>query len=361
MKILHVELGRFLYGGARQVTYLLEGVGAHPEEHILACAEGASIASAIANPRVRVFPLPCRGDADLGFLGRLRRLIREQQPDLMHIHSRRGETLSALAAVLEHLPAVYSRRVDNPPLWLDLKFKYPRIKRIITISQGIREVLIRHGVPDSQIACVPSAVDTERYRPGNDREWLSKTFGLPGTAPVWAIVAQLIPRKGHAVLFRALPEVLRKHPGLRVLVLGKGPLEGELRRLSADLGLSENVRFEGFRTDLERVLPCLDGLVHPAWMEGLGVSLLEAAACGIPIIACRSGGMPEIVRDGVNGRLIEPGDVAGLGAALSELLDHPHRAQAFGHAGRELATSEFSIRRMVQGNLEVYRQALALP
>jgi glycosyltransferase involved in cell wall biosynthesis len=118
------------------------------------------------------------------------------------------------------------------------------------------------------------------------------------------------------------------------------------------------VRLAGFREDLPGVLPCLDLVVHPATMEGLGVSLLQAASAGVPIVASNAGGMPEAVRDGLNGLLVPPGDVAALGAAVGRLLRQPALAKRMGRAGRVLMRSEFSIDVMVEGNLTVYRELL---
>ncbi len=355
MKAIHIELGRHLYGGARQVSYLLNGLGAFPGEHVLVCRAGAEVAGAVKNPGVRVRPLPFRGDHDLVFIGRLRRVIREEQPDLLHVHSRSGDYLAALAGRLEHIPMVHSRRVDNPPRWFDIRWKFPLFERIVTISEGIRAVLLSAGLPDAQVVCVPSAVDTERYRPGGERDWFLREFGLAENALVIGVIAQLIPRKGHEVLFDALPEILARHPALSVLLFGKGPLEAELRREVQARGYQGRVVFAGYRADMRRVIPCLDLVAHPAWMEGLGVSLLETAACGVPIVAARAGGIPEIVHHGVNGRLIEPGDSRALADHLEELLNSAERRREFGEAGRRLVLERFAVERMVAGNYGVYR------
>lgn len=358
MKILHIEMGRYLYGGARQVAYLLDGLAAYPGEHALVCAEGAEIAGALNNPAVRVHPLRMGGDLDVGFIARLRRVIQAEKPDLLHIHSRRGDLLSALAGRLENVAMIHSRRVDNPPRRIDLAIKFPLFKRIVTISEGIREVLLHAGVPPNQVLCVPSAVDTERFKPACGREWFLREFSLEAGRPVLAVIAQLIPRKGHRVLFDALPAVLARHADVRVLIFGQGPLEGDLRRIVREQGLEEKVLFAGFRDDLAHVIPCLDLIVHPALMEGLGVSLLEAAACGVPIVASRAGGMPEVVRDGINGYLVEPGNNEELAEAVNKLLDQPARLAEFGRAGRELVLERFSIERMVEGNYKIYRSLL---
>jgi len=356
-----VELGRHLYGGARQAAYLLDGLARFPGEHSLVCAEGAEIAHAIHNPAVTIHPLKSSGDLDLGFIDSLCQVIRAERPDLLHIHSRRGDMMAALAGRLEGLPMVHSRRVDNPPSGFDLRVKFPLFSKIVTISDGIRQVLLQAGVPPGQIVCIPSAVDTERYQPLPDREGFLEEFGLDGNAPVLAMVAQLIPRKGHGVFFDALPQVLARHPNTQALIFGRGPLAEELRQTVRERGLERNVRFEGFRTDMENIIPHVDLVIHPAFMEGLGVALLETAACGVPIVACRAGGIPEIVRDGLNGRLLEPGDSGGLAQAIIGLLDDPGQLAAFGAAGRKLVLEHFSIPRMVEQNRQVYVDLLGPP
>jgi glycosyltransferase involved in cell wall biosynthesis len=118
------------------------------------------------------------------------------------------------------------------------------------------------------------------------------------------------------------------------------------------------VTFAGFRTDLPQILPCLDLVVHPALMEGLGISLLQAAAAGEPIVAVAAGGMPEVVRDGVNGLLVPPADSPALAAAINRLLADPGLRRRFGAAGKELVREKFSVAGMVEGNLQVYWQLL---
>ena len=348
-------MGRHLYGGARQVAYLLNGLKDHPGEFGLVCALGAEIAGAITNPGVKIHRIKTKGDIDLHFIGRLREVIRREKPDMLHIHSRRGDMLSSLAGRLEKLPMVYSRRVDNQPSFFDLHFKFPLFEKIITISRGIREVLLEVGVPDHKVICIPSAVDTVRFNPTKtDHEGFLKEFGLPGDGPILAMIAQLIPRKGHAVFFEALPTILKKHPRTRVLIFGRGPLRDELMRTVQKQRLETFVHFEGYRTDLEHVIPHVDMVVHPAFMEGLGVALLEAAACGVPIVAGRAGGIPEIVRDKLNGFLVKPGDSASLARHIIALLDDPDQLHLFGRTGRELVLENFSIDRMVRDNHRVY-------
>lgn len=360
MKVLHVEAGMHLYGGALQVVFLLRGLRELGVDSVLACPTGSAIAEA-ATPHARIAAMPMKGDADVGLLGRLRQLIRSERPDVVHLHSRRGSDLwGALAGRLEGVPVVLSRRVDNPESRWVVALKYRLYDEVVTISEGIRQVLLREGVPAAKLHCVLSAVDTQQYRPDRSHlAWFRETFGLAEDERTIGMVAQFIARKGHSTLLDALPAVLAQHPRTRVLLFGQGPIRDEIQaRVQATPALAERVLLPGFRKDLDRILPCLDVLAHPAFMEGLGVSLLQAAACGVPLVGGRAGGIPEIVQPGLNGELIEPGDVAGLAQALNRVLASPELRQRYGVAGREWVEARFSIAAMVRGNHAVYQQAV---
>lgn len=360
MKVVHVECGRHLYGGAQQVLYLLRGLQGDADRHVLACPPGSAIAGAAAGEGIPIRSLPMAGDVDPLLLPRLVRLLRDERPDLVHLHSRRGaDPWGVLAARPLGIPVVLSRRVDNPePRWL-VAAKYGLVSRVIAISEAIRHVLLREGVPPAKVVCVPSAVDTDVFAPGCDRPWFSAALGVEPGRPAVGMLAQFIPRKGHQVLLDAVPSVLAEHPRTVFLLFGKGPLQGRVREEVARRALTDSVRFPGFRADVARVLPCLDLLVHPAFTEGLGVALLQAASAGVPIVGTRVGGIPEVVEPGVNGLLVEPGDAPALARAICDLLADPGLARRLGAAGRARAVSRFGIGAMCAGNRAVYRAVLA--
>lgn len=348
-----------LYGGALQVFYLLGGLTQMPVRNVLVCPEGSAIATKVAGVVDKVYEIPMSGDLDIGLIPRLRRIIAAERADLVHLHSRRGaDVLGGIAARLEKTCCVLSRRVDNPESKFVAALKYRLYDRVITISEGIRRVLLSEGVPADKVVCVHSAVDTSRFDRVAERDWFAREFDLPADARVLGMIAQLIPRKGHRYLFAALPEVLAAHADVQVLLFGQGPLHDDLRQQIAQRRLQGRVHLVGFRDDLERILPCLYGVVHPADMEGLGVSLLQAAAAGVPLIGTDAGGIPEIVKDNQNGILVPPGDVPALRAALLQLLDDDVQARLWGDTGRQIVRDEFSIEAMVAGNYRVYRAVL---
>ncbi len=359
MRVLHVEGGAHLYGGALQVLYLLEGLSARGIENHLACRRGCVLATR-AEPFAEVHGMPMHGDLDLLMLGRLYRLIRRLEPDLVHLHSRIGaDLMGGLAACLAGVAVLHTRRVDNPePRWL-VALKYRLHDRVIAISQGIARVLLDEGLPSAKLRVVRSAVSAERFahpcRPG----LIQDRLGLPADSQVLGVVAQLIERKGHTLLLQRLPDLLAEQPQLQVVFFGQGPLAAALEQQIRRLGLEQRVHLVGFRDDLAQLLACLTLLVHPALMEGLGVSLLQASAAGVPIVASRVGGIPEAVEDGVTGVLVPTGDGEALGRAIRELIADPMRCQRLGQAGAERVRRLFSVDVMVEGNLAVYRELLS--
>ncbi|MBW8190691.1 glycosyltransferase [Neiella marina] len=361
MRVLHLEAGRHLYGGAQQVFYILQALQHSDIEYYLACPPGSDIAQS-ASAVAQVLEVPMNGDIDVGLVFRLARLIKQHQIDLLHVQSRRGADLfGLLAAKKAGIRAIVSRRVDNTePGWF-ARWKYHGYQQVITISEGIRQVLLSEGVQPEHVKTIRSAVDTDKFQPDETASArLKKEFELPQNSLNIGVIAQLIERKGHHTLLHALPEILQQLPQVNVIFFGKGPEQAKLREMVNQFGLTSKVHFAGFRTDMPSLLPGLDLVVHPAFKEGLGVSLLQASACGVPVIAGRAGGIPEAVRDDVNGYLMTPGEIPELTALILKVMaDHELRSK-LGQQGRQLMLDEFSIQVMAEGNEAVYRQLLSL-
>jgi glycosyltransferase involved in cell wall biosynthesis len=359
LKVLHVEGGRNLYGGALQALYLMEGLADLGHRNALICPEESDLVKAAAT-FADLYPMPMGGDLDLRLIPRIRRCLHRCRPDLVHLHGRIGaDVMGGIACRLQAVPVVHSRRVDNPePRWM-VALKYRLHDRVIAISEGVGQVLLAEGLPPRKLRVVRSAVEIQRFERPCNRHLLSFALGIPVGARPIGVVAQLIARKGHRFLIEALPPLVREFPSLRVIFFGKGPLEQDLRRRVAAAGLGDQVQFAGFREDLPDLLPCLELLVHPATMEGLGVSLLQAASAGVPIVASDAGGIPEAVRHGLNGLLVPVGDTRALGAAVATLLRDGRLARRMGCEGNDLARREFSVDAMVKGNLVVYRELVA--
>ena len=270
MKILHVETGRHLWGGAQQVLYLIRGLSRQGIANVLVCTEDSAV-SENAPKDCLVVALPMAGDLDLAFIGRLKAVLKTERPDLVHVHSRRGaDPLAMIAARLRGIPVIVSRRVDNAEKpWL-ARLKYRLYKKVIVVADGIRDVLLAEGVSGDRLRLVHSGVDRRRFKPGPDRDWLSANLGIAKDTIIIAMVAQYIHRKGHHIMLEALPAVLEKYANLQVLCCGSGAEQEALAAQIEERGLADHVRLLGFRDDLEKILPCCAMALHPALTEAVG-------------------------------------------------------------------------------------------
>lgn len=359
MRILHLETGRHVYGGARQALLLARGLAARGVGGTLACTAGGEVAAEARRLGLEVRELPMRGDLDLGFAGRFARLVGEIGPDLVHVHSRRGaDWLGGRGAARAGVPAILTRRVDRPePGWL-ARWKYRPYARVVAISGAIHAQLEAAGLQPARLGLVRSAVDAALAEPAWSRERLAREFGLDARTPLVGCIAQLIPRKGHALLLEAWRTVAAACPTARLLVFGRGPGEAGLRRLVSAQGLERSVVLAGFRADLPAFLGRLDVVVHPATAEGLGLAVLEAQAAGVPVVAFRAGGVPETIADQRTGYLVRNGDGEALAIALTELLQNEARRRAMGEAAWAWVAREFRVTDMVSGYLTLYRQVI---
>lgn len=354
MKILHIEAGRNLYGGAKQVLYLLEGLHKNGFENILITPTGSAIYK-FAKIYSKVYEIGFLGDMDITFPFRLNKIIKKEQPDLVHVHSRKGvDFWGGIVARLNNLPSICTRRVDNPEIKFLAKFKYYFYDYIVAISDGIKKVLFNVITDESKLKTIRSVIDPSPFRVTESREEFLAEFGLNNSDIVIGMIAQLIERKGHRYLINIMPEVIKRFPNVKVIFFGKGAIENKLKIMIKNLGLTEYFVFAGFREDIQKWIGLLDIVVHPADMEGLGISLIQASAAGVPIVASCVGGIPEIVKDGINGFLIEKGDEKELYSKLLILLEDKSLREKFGKNGMKIVDKEFSVENMVKEYINLY-------
>ncbi len=358
MKVMHFEFGRTLVGGPQQVIYIVNGLSRRGVDCVVAAESDTPLARNFADAGIRLRHVSCRGDWDLWLARRIRDLILEEAPDIVHLHSRRGAILGSVAARWAGVPSVLSRRVDNMPKGKLSPWAYGALnERVICISEAIRDVLLKAGVREDRLVTIRSAVDTGPWGEPAPREEFLREFGLPPDALTIGVVAQLILRKGHRFLFEALQGDIPDR--LRVIVFGEGKDRAEVEAALARSGLGHIVQMAGHRYDMPRWMGNLDLVVHPATLEGLGVALLQASSAGVPIVASAAGGIGEAVRDGVNGVLVPPEDVTALRAAILSLLADEPRRRALGRCGPVLMAGEFSTDAMVEQHLALYESVLA--
>ena len=355
VKILHVETGRHFWGGPQQVVFQINALREPGHDNILVCPPDSGIDGAARMAGIRVQNLFCAGDLDLPFAYRLAQFLKEQAPDIVHCHSRRGaDLLGGLAASYAEISAVVSRRVDNTELRLMATLRYKPFRKIIAISEAIAAVLREHGVEDERIAVIRSAVDGDAFSKKPDREAFRKEFTIDDGAFTIAAAGQLIPRKGHRYLLQAVADLAQRGRQLRVVIFGDGYLNNQLRAQAASLGLGGVVQFAGFRDDLDDFIGCFDLLVHPALAEGLGVAVLKAAAAGVPVVGFNAGGMKEAVLHESTGLLVPTESADDLRKAIAIMIDDDEMRRRMSVAGQQRMRDEFSIATMAEKHEALY-------
>jgi glycosyltransferase involved in cell wall biosynthesis len=160
-------------------------------------------------------------------------------------------------------------------------------------------------------------------------------------------------------LIDAVPKLRSEFPNIRVIIVGDGELRPELEAQAERLGIQDVVVFTGFRNDVAELLELFDVFVMPSTMEGLGTSILDALAARKPVVATRTGGIPEIIEDGRTGYLVQPKDAAALADAIARLIHEPAKAARFAEAGRRIIEERFSVSRMVEATENAYYNLLS--
>jgi phosphatidyl-myo-inositol dimannoside synthase len=241
--------------------------------------------------------------------------------------------------------------VSEVPLVRRLMTRVAADMRALTAVSRWSAARVERGVRGRcPVELLPSGVATDVYRPGVDGAEVRARYRL-GDDPVCVCVSRLVPRKGQDRLIEAWPRVVASVPGARLLIVGPGPYERRLRRMSAASPVADRIRLTGevrweelpahYAAGNVFAMPC-----RTRWLgmdlEALGAVFLEAAASGLPAVAGRSGGAPETVVEGVTGVVVDGRRAGEVGAAVAELLADPERARAMGKAGREWVEAELA-------------------
>ncbi|MBN2432594.1 MAG: glycosyltransferase family 4 protein [Acidobacteria bacterium] len=361
MTILHLDSETGWSGGQTQVAALVAYLAGCGHRNVVGCPGDSRLAGWCRQKGVPAIAVSMRHDLDVAAIRAIRRALRDQRPNIVHMHTARAHALGALAHLLAGRLAVMvvTRRMDY-------RLRHPRLNRplynrlvdhVVAISSGARAGLLASGVREDHMEIIHSSVDTHRFVPV-DSGPARKQWGLAPADRVAGVVGTLVPRKCHSVLLDAWPAVRARVPAARLLVAGDGPLRARLEQQAVDLSLTGSVIFLGQVADIRDVLASLDVLVLPSRKEGLGVSILEGMAMGVPVVASAVGGIPDAVRDGVNGFLVPPEEPAALAERLADVLTDPALAGRFGRAGREIVCAEFTVEQMGRRYEELYRRLL---
>lgn len=352
MKILHTESS--LGWGGQEIRVLSEarGVARLGHEVLLAAPAEARITAEAARFGVPVLCLPIGRKSPRGVVA-LRRLIASSAFDVVNTHSSTDSWLAALAcATLGKAPALVRTRHISSPIPRDpaTRWLYARAaRRIVTTGERLREeVIARTGAAPSRVVSIPTGIDLARFSPG-DRSQARRLCGLVPDGLVIGIVATLRSWKGHLYLIDAFA---RLSADARLVIVGDGPMRAALEARIAERALVPRVTLAGNRDEVAPWMQSFDIFCLPSYAnEGVPQALMQALACGLPVVTTNVGSIGEIVEDGRTAIVVPPRDVGALHAALETLAGDPAARARMGQAasaGRARFGEDLMSRRMAE-------------
>ncbi len=369
MRVLMVDSEDTWRGGEAQVELLIRGLREKGVTVALAAPPGSAMARRAEELECPVFALPIRGGMDLRAVCMLRGYLRREAFDIVHCHSSHAHGVAWLALGIRRRPRrsgpvrpklVVSRRVDfafatNGPS--GVKYRYG-VDRFLAVSTGVERVLVDCGVREDKIEIVPDGIDLAKFCGVGNTGDLVEEFGLSDNTVVIGNVAALAPHKSHRDFIHAARIIRDEIAGARFLIVGEGRLRPALEAQVRDLGLENEVTLTGFRSDVLEILSLFDCFVLSSYLEGLCTSIMDAHALGVPVVATRTGGVPDLVADGETGLLVPPRDPALLAQAVVRMVRDGDLRSRCVFRGKEQAKT-YGYARMVDGTLESYRRLLA--
>ena len=294
-------------------------------------------------------------------VGAVRQVLRQQSPDILHTHLYHPNFYGRLASLGLGLPVVasvhnaYTRVKLHRCLWNHL-LGYVTQRLLVSSRQVFQDVRRYDRLPAEKILLLPYGIRLSEVACPLTKAEAKAALGLEGFCV--GTIGRLEEQKGHRHLVAAVPAIAAAIPDLKVLLVGDGRLRGDLEGQVQELGLQQVVHFLGTRRDLARLYRAMDVFVLPSLWEGLPLVLLKAMAAGLPVIATRVSGVEEVIRDGVNGRLVPPGQAEALAQAVLELAAQPSLLARWGQAARETVVQNYSLEAML-ARLETLYMELA--
>jgi sugar transferase (PEP-CTERM/EpsH1 system associated) len=315
---------------------------------------------------ISVINLDMRSKWDLRAPYRLFRLLRRENIQILHAHLFHANLLAATLGKLARIPIIITTRhsveIGGPGReWLNRLVK-PLHDVAVMVSRQVHETERRRsGVKPDKIAEIPGGVDVNIFTQIDCKsiKRLRHKWDLGTEVTIIGTVGRFVEPKGYSYLLEAMVELRKQNSNIRALLVGDGSLRLAMEEKAETLDLPDILVFTGIRRDVPMILALLDVFVLPSLWEGLPIALLEAMAAGLPVVATRVGGVPEVVVDGVTGFLVPPRDPQALADAILRLLRDPDLRRRMGEAGHARVAEHFSVEQMVGKTEALYEQLLA--
>jgi glycosyltransferase involved in cell wall biosynthesis len=361
-----------LWGGVEEhICGLLRNLSRELFRAHLVCAPELYARFRLYSPEdVKITPVTLFAPGDIRGAVQLARLIWLEKFQIVHSHMFWSSLFASPVSWACRVPVIVETLHGSEAWRKGWKANY-RIDRTVAhfVSKHVavcefdaRFLSDKKHVPTSKIAVIHNGVDVSRFAlPQHVRKQMRDALGFEEKDPVLIMVARFHPGKGHRVLLEAMRQLLNQYPALKLIFVGEGDGETEVRSLCEGFGLAHSVRFAGYQPDVSGWLRAADINVLPSYYEGFPLTVLEAMASGLPTVATQVGGIPEAIEDGRSGILVPPGNAQKLADALSALLRDAERRKQMGDAACARVSRHFSLKKQVQDTEKMYLSLCGSP
>lgn len=301
----------------------------------------------------------------------LKQIIKEQKIDLIHAHVWNPASCRyAFMAANQNTPIIITEHDPFPlPFLKNLIKKHflNKVSKIITVSENNAKLLKKlYPNHKKKINVIHNGIDLEWWHsqllrfPHQERKEIKENiFQAREDSLILITIAALHERKGLKYLIEAMPDITAKYPNIKLVILGEGPEENELKKLVESLKLANHIEFLGRRKETPKFLKSSDIFVLPSRREAFGMVNLEAMVTSLPVIATKVGGIPEIIENGKNGLLVEPENTSALSGAILKFIKDPELRKKIGEAGYRTVVEKFDAEKMAQEYEKIYNQTLS--
>ncbi len=363
MKILHLSSEKSWRGGEQQMAYLIEELNLLGVESHVAARKDSEFEKWCINHKIPLLSIPFKNDFDVSSALKVKEYCKKNRFDIIHMHSSRSHSIAVLANTLGNsTPLILARRVDFPlkkNFFSKKKYNHSAIKRIICVSNKIKEIVIKSIEQAERCTTVYDGVDLHRFDGIGLRGKIRKELGIADEYKLIGNIAAIAPHKDYFTFLDTV-KILSKKIKAKYLIAGEGPLREQIEKRIEELNLQKDVYVLGFRSDVENVFADLDVLLYTSKEEGLGSTLLDAMAYGLPIVATEGGGIPEIVKNEFNGLTTKVQDSEKLAEQVMRMLNNTTLREKLIANAKEYVKG-FSKQEMAKKTLEVYKACLPKP
>ena len=362
MKVLHISSEKGWRGGEQQIGYLIEELNKKGVVSLVACRSGETTEAYCIKHDIPFISLPFKNSFDLVTAFRLMKYANKENVDLVHMHTARAHSVGILAYLMGLKSKLILTKRTSFPIKKNFlsqwKYNHPKISKILCISKQIKEVIAPSISDKDKLRVVYSGIQANRFNPETKSNFIKEKYGIGDGKILIGIVAALTAEKDHETFIKAAAESLKVQSNLHFLVIGKGNLETSLIESVEAKGITDCFTFTGFVNNVPEILPELDLFILTSIIEGLGTSILDAFASKVPVIATRTGGIPEIVLHRTTGFLVNVGDFESISKYTLEILvDSNLRKVLVKNAYAHL--QEFTTKKTAEETLEIYEEVIS--